>query len=90
LFSFYSIHQRERERETVVTIDSPSDVEGRHTDGVASSHEEAAARAVAMASVQQHEGEDAVQHVHELFSTLLVLHMHRNSHPGEKKVDDAE
>ena len=41
------------QRETVITIDSPSDVEGRDTDGVAGSHEAAAASAVAMAGVQQ-------------------------------------
>jgi hypothetical protein len=33
-----------------------------------------------MAGVQQHEGEDAVQHVHELFSMLLVLHKHIRMH----------
>lgn len=51
----------------LITINSPADVEGRDTHGVAGSDE------AAVACVKQDEGEDTVQHVNEALSVLLVL-----------------
>lgn len=51
----------------MLTVETPSNVEGSDSDGISGREEGIAA------GIQQHEGEDPVQHVDEVLSMLLVL-----------------